>query len=332
MSFENPVWFLALLLLPLGVYFRHFWARRGSTIRMSFANWRGSSFVNPFTWQRFFATIMSASFWLGVVLLIVAQAGPVQVARERVYLSRGVDIMFVLDVSYSMAAQDNPGISRFEEAVETMRSFIQRRRNDPIGLVVFGSEAAMRVPPTLDYDFLLAHLDGLRLGELGEGTSLGMGIALATLHLDSSSASQKILIVLTDGEQNSGEILPGSAADLAAEQGIRIYTIGLGSTEEVPLEFTDPLTGQRFRGTYRGSVDEELLTRIAVRTGGQFFRASSPGALEGIFQGIDSLERVESRLRIQVNREPLHRPFLLFAFILIMSNMVLRKLVLREVP
>src|SRR5690606_725575 len=118
---------------------------------------------------------------------------------------------------------------------------------------------------------------------------------------------------------------------LAAEQGIRIYTIGLGSGEEVPLEFVDPNTGQRFRGTYRGGVDPELLTQLAARTGGQYFQASSPGALEGVFQGIDTLERVESRLRVQVNREPMHRFFLMVGFIFVLLDQVLRRLLLQEV-
>ena len=331
LSFENPGWFLFLLFLPFLIYLRHFWPSRGSTIQVSFMNWRGPGFTNVITIQRFVSIFLSGAFWAGFSLLIIAQAGPVLVQRERIYLTRGVDIMIVLDVSPSMAAQDVPGQSRFDSAVRTVRSFIQRRRNDPIGLVVYATQAALRVPPTLDYDFLLESLDQAHIGEMGDATALGTAIAMGAMHLSHSTAPHKIMILLTDGEQNAGEILPQTAARLVAGQGIRMYTIGLGSNEQVPLEFTDPVTGQRFRGLYQGYVDHDGLTALASMTGGEHFPAPTPAALDSIFLGIDSMERVESRVRIQVHREPIHRAFLLAGFLLIMADIVLRKLLLKEV-
>lgn len=331
LSFENPINFILCALLPLGIYYRHFFPGRGSTIHYAFVNWRGTGFRNPLGLARFGSGVLGVLFWVGFACLLVALTSPVLIQRERVFLSRGVDIMIVLDISPTMSALDSPGVTRFEAAKNVIRSFVQRRRNDPVGLTIFGTEAALRVPPTLDYAYLLENLGQVQLEELGIGTALGMGIGLGALHLNQSTASEKIMILLTDGRQNSGEILPEAAAELARSRGIRIYTIGLGSNRPVAGQVTDPATGIRYYGNIVEHVDVEGLTRIAALTGGEYFSAANPGALESIFQSIDSLERVESRVRVQVYREPIHRIFILLGFLFILADAVLRRLLLKEV-
>jgi Ca-activated chloride channel family protein len=331
LGFEQPGWFILFIFFPPLMYLRHFWPNRGGTISISFMNWGGGGYPGKLTFHSFFAGIFSLSFWVGSAMLLVALAGPVMVERERIYLTRGIDIMILLDVSPSMAAQDTPGLTRFDSAVSTIQGFVQRRTNDPLGLIVYSSQAALRVPPTLDYDFFLESLSQVQIGDMGDATALGTALALGAMHLSQSTAPIKVLILLTDGEQNAGEILPQTAVQLLVNQGIRLYTVGIGTTGPVPIEFTDPISGELFRGTYEGRVDHQLLTQLATQTGGSHFQAASPGALNAVFQGIDGLERTETRVRIQVNREPIHRTIILFGFGLILLEFFGKKLLLKEV-
>jgi len=329
--FEHPGVLALLILVPVGIYFRHAAKSRGGVIRYPFRIWRGNGYYSRMNLTRILFTVASVSFWLGAVGIILALAGPAQVKRDRVYLSRGIDMMIVLDESPSMAAQDFVPGNRFETARDVIRRFVEKRENDPIGLVSFSKEAALRVPPTVDYSQLLAGLDDLSIMSLGDGTAIGMGIALGALHLSSSTASQKIIILLTDGKNNSGEILPETAARVAAQMGIRIYAIGIGNDRPTPLEFTDPRTGQVYRGSFEGGFDEALLQKIASISGGAYFYAGTSGTLEAVFRAIDSIETVEKRVRIEVKTTPRYREVLLLALGLILLDFVLRKLVLREV-
>jgi Ca-activated chloride channel family protein len=329
--FREPIFLALLALVPIGVYFRHFWKRRGGNISFPFHVWGGSGFNPQFRGLRLFRALGILAFWVGATALIVATARPATVERQRVFLTRGIDIMIVLDESPSMAAQDFAPVNRFETAREVIREFVNRRENDPVGLVSFGQEAALRVPPTTHYEEVLRALDGLQIMSLGDGTAIGMGLALASLHLSSSSASEKVVILLTDGENNAGEIFPETAATVAEQLGIRIYAIGIGNTEETRLEFTDPTTGQTFRGTFQGGFDEELLQSVAQTSGGAYFYAGTSGTLASVFDAIDSIETVEKRVRIDVRTTAHHRPFILFGLAAIGLDVVIRKWLLREV-
>jgi Ca-activated chloride channel family protein len=329
-TLENPELLLLLLLLIPLFYFRHLWRGRGGKLTFAFTNWQGKGFSNPVTLPALAYLFSLALSWVGIVLMIIALAGPSRVTRERIFTSRGIDIMFVIDISPSMAARDFIESSRLESAQETILRFIDRRKNDPIGLAIFGSQAALRVPPTLDYEHLKTAVQDLQVMELGEGTALGMGIALGALHLRNSSAAEKVMVLLTDGESNAGEILPEAAARIAKEAGIRAYVIGIGSDREVLLEFTDPNTGKPYRATYQGSLEEDLLRNIAETTNGEYFAVTNPGSLEGVLLSIDSLERVETRLKVEVNKEPVHRMLIVLAFIFVFADYVLRKMLLRE--
>lgn len=329
--FETPGYLFLLLLVPAGIYFRHLWPGRGGKLPFAYRMWNTRGFSPSFFARRAAFGLAVLAFWAGVIALILALAGPAGVSRERVYLNRGIDMMLVLDESPSMAAQDFAPVNRFETARETIRRFVERRENDPIGLVSFGREAALRVPPTTDYEKLGAVLEDLRIMELGDGTAIGMGLALGALHLRSSDAPEKVMILLTDGKNNAGEVPAETAAQVATELGIRIYTIGIGSETQTPIEFTDPETGQVYRGTFEGGFDEGLLREIAELSGGAYFYAGTSGTLESVFEAIDSIETTEKRVRIEVSTEPRHRILIIFALGALLLDFFIRKLVLREV-
>ena len=328
---ESPAYLLLLLLLIPGIFFNHHCRNRGGLFVFPLGLWEGESFrPRPRLWH-ILLFLSSFLFWLGVSLLIFALAGPVKVEKERIYLSRGIDIMFVLDESPSMAARDFPPENRFETAKELILDFMKGRENDALGLVTFSGEATLRVPPTVDYDAFTREVRNLRIMTLGEGTSVGLGLAIAALHEQSSSAGERIIILITDGENNSGEIAPLSAARIAADMGIRIYTIGVGSEGRFPLEYQDPDTGKIYRGVYESVYNEELLSEIARLSSGKYYSAVSPGALEQILMTIDSLESTEKRIRIKAGTTPEHRIVILSGFIALFISFFIRKIIFREV-
>jgi Ca-activated chloride channel family protein len=318
-------------IVPTLFYLVHLWDRRGGHISFSFTIWQKEVLPRPKWHLRFLIAGSSLFFWCGLIALLVALAGPSISERERIYLNRGLDILIILDQSPSMAAQDFSPVNRFETAKEVILEFVERKRSDALGLVSFGSEAALRVPPTRDYETLKTRIGELRLMELGEGTAIGMGIAVACVHLSDSSAKEKVAILVTDGENNAGEISPLSAARIASEMGIRVYTIGVGTRGESSIELEDPVTGNIIRGKIDSSYDEELLKKIAAITGGRFFSASSPGSLQSVFNDIDSLETIQQRVRINIRTEPVHREFTLLALGLLLASFLIRKIFFREV-
>ncbi len=330
-TIEEPAYLLLLILVIPGIYFSHFYRERGGVFNFPLGLWKGDFFqsrTGSWYWLLIFA---SFCFWAGAALLIIALSGPVRVEKEKIYLSRGIDILFVLDESPSMAAKDFPPENRFETAKSMILEFVQGRENDAIGLVTFSGEAALRVPPTVDYSTFARELNNLNIMTLGEGTSVGLGLAIAALHLQNSSADERIIILLTDGENNSGEIAPLSAARIARDMGIRIYTIGVGSEGKVPLEYQDPETGKIYRGVYESVFNEGLLEDLARSSGGRYFTAVSPGALEQVLRTIDSLESTEKRIKIHASTTPGHRQVIFLGFLSILLSFIIRKIVLREV-
>ncbi len=323
---ERPGVLILLLLLPPLVYLRHFWSRRGGRVHFPVSLWGGERFREPLTVRILAVKVSSVFFWCAWVLLIVAAAGPTRTERERIYLSRGADIMLVIDQSASMAAQDFQPVNRFETARAVIRRFIDQRLNDHIGLVGFSAEAALRVPPTMHHGHVLDSLDSMFLMELGDGTAIGMGLALATLHLQGSQAENKAIVLLTDGVNNAGEVSPEAAAEVAGRQGVRIYAIGVGSGKEAAIEVRNPEDGQLYRGTVRESYDQETLTRIAELSGGTYYSAGSAGTLEAIFNAIGTAEDTERRVRVQVRRFPYHRRLLLLALSLLVVDILVRRI------
>jgi Ca-activated chloride channel homolog len=329
--FDRPAYLLLLLLVPVLIYFRHFWRGRGGMLSFPFGVWGGAGFSPPATAMSALIVVSSLLFWLGVTVLVLALAGPQRVTRERSFLTRGVDIMIVLDQSPTMAARDFRPDNRFEAARGVVRRFVSLRENDPIGLVGFGAEASLRVPPTIDYEYLLAELDRMRILEMGDGTAIGMGLAVAALHLEGSRAPRKAIVLLTDGINNAGEIQPETAARAARSLNIEIYVVGIGSGQEVAIELLDPESGQTLRGSVRDGFDEESLRAIAEVGGGRYYYAGSNTALQAVFDAIDTVERVEQRSLLRVVRDPYDRLLILIGLGLVVFDFLVRRWIAREI-
>jgi Ca-activated chloride channel family protein len=329
-SLEHPAVLLLLAPLAVLVYLVHFNPRRGGKVRFNLGSWGAPLPAFPVGAGRLLLWTSRVLFWSGFVLLVAALAGPVVIERQRIYLTRGVDLVIALDQSPSMSARDVGSLSRFEAAQEVIRQFVAGRENDAIGLVGFGTEAALRVPPTLDCRYLLETMGSLRIKELGDGTAIGSGIALAALHLRDSRAREKVIVLVTDGDNNAGDVPPERAAAIAAELGIRVYTIGIGSEGETTLEFVDPETGEEVRGLYQGRLNEELLKSIALGTGGRYFSSGTLGVLTAIFREIDGLEKTRQEINVFVEHRPEHGLFILAGLAAVLLGLLASRILLRE--
>ena len=331
-TFEAPGYLLLLLVLPVFMGLRHFWRARGGRVSLPLGLWKGAKLTSFQPVLAFLNVVSHLAFWLAWVAVVLALAGPIITHQKKLYLNDGSDIMIVLDESPSMAARDFPPQTRFEAAKAVITRFIHGRQNDEIGLVLFGSEAQLSIPLTTDYQtFLNEGLNRAQVMGLGDGTALGMGIAVATLHLEKAPGKNKMIVVLTDGDNNAGEIQPGTAAELAHSLGIRLYLVGIGTPDTVPLEIRDPRTGLSYSGTLEGGFHENFLRSLAIPPWGQYFSASSPGSLESIFQSIDSKESTSRKIQIQVVNDQLYSYFVLAALGLLIFSFFVRKLVLKEI-
>jgi len=232
--------------------------------------------------------------WIALVLALVAIARPQQGVEQSETESRGVDIVLAIDVSPSMAAEDFRPSNRLMVAKQTARTFVRQRRHDRLGLVGFAATAFTQCPLTLDHDALVELLDGLDFGLAEDGTAIGMGLATAVAGLRESRTPSKVVVLLTDGQNNRGAIDPLTAADLAKAYGVKVYTVLAGTGGIVPVPVDDPVLGRRMQ-MMRMDVDDASLRQIAERTGGRFYRAADPQALEGIYAEIDRLERAPIR-------------------------------------
>lgn len=329
-SLDFPLALIGLPPLLVLVYLAHFRKARGGKLSFNFGIWGKDHFHYGTTVKGLLVLGTRVLFWSGFSILILALAGPVVIEKKRSYLSRGLDLVITLDVSPSMSARDVGSVSRFDAARDVIREFIRGRENDAIGLVVFGKEAALRAPPTFDTRFVGEVLDSLQVMELGDGTAIGMGIAVSALHLKDSGSMEKVIILVTDGDNNAGEIAPEKAAQVAAGLGIRIYAIGIGSEGETTIEFKDPESGKQVRGVYQGKLNEQLLKQIAAATGGRYFHSGTLGILDTVFQEIDSLETTKTEVAVFVERKPRHGTFILIGFSMILACVLLNKMLSGE--
>ena len=255
--------------------------------------------------------------YCGAALLFAGAAGPLIKTSETVWLNRGADILFVIDISPSMAALDMDGTSRFAAARSLLQDFAERRPTDSIGLVAVGSDAALLVPPATDRGILSLRLDELQIGELGDGTALGMGLAVAAYHLEKSTAQRRAVILISDGENNAGAIHPLTAAEIIRDMGISLWVIGIGSGGEVPIDYIDPFTRMRRTGLFDSRYDVDALREISAAADGTWIPAASADALAAAFARIDDQEIVIRRSGSVTRSRPCHLPFLLAALGLI---------------
>lgn len=236
---------------------------------------------------------------LALVLIVVALARPQSGSTSETVVSHGVDVVVALDVSDSMRALDFQPLNRLEVARKTLDEFVARRDRDRIGLVVFGTYATTRCPLTLDHDLLRGLLREVDFaGDEEGGTAIGMGLATAVQRLRTSDAKSRVVVLLTDGRNNRGQIGPEAAAEAARALGVRVYTIGVGTEGEVPVPVQTPV-GERYV-MQRIDLDETLLRGVADQTDGMYFRVTDPEALRSTLERIDQLEtsEIESKVRV----------------------------------
>jgi Ca-activated chloride channel family protein len=321
LEWATPLWFLALpvaLIAP--------WLVRGPRVRM--ASLRAMRAPPTLRWM--LAWLPQAAASLGLVLLTVGLARPQLVDRERVVESEGIDILLVLDTSGSMEAEDfhlgSRAANRLEVAKEVVARFVDGRKDDRVGLVVFGEEAFTQVPLTLDHDALVDFLRQVQIGMAGaRQTAIGDAIAVAGRRLKELDAESRVMILLTDGRSNAGSVEPLEAAEAAKALGIRIYTIGVGSKDGGGIFGI-------FGGRRRGELDEATLRMIAKKTGAQYFRAADTEALAEVYRTIDKLEKTTAESREFVHREEVFHPWVWSGLAMLLLNLLLGETVLRRLP
>ena len=268
---------------------------------------------------------LKALEFAGILLLFLSAAGPVVKTAETVWLNRGADIIFVLDTSPSMAALDMDGENRFNTARILLTEFAHRRPSDNIGLVALGDNAALLIPPTADRDALDIRLEQLQIGEFGDGTALGTGLAIAAYHLDKSNARRRVAVLITDGENNAGAIHPETAASMLRETGISLWVIGLGSAGEVPIDYIDPYTKIRRTGVFDSRFDAESLRRLSISGGGLYIAAPTADAFAAAFSQLDEGEITVQRSRLINRRHSLSFHFLVPAVVLLAAVRFIRR-------
>jgi Ca-activated chloride channel family protein len=254
--------------------------------------------------------------------LIIALARPRAGARAENITSEGINIALAIDISSSMLAEDFQPLNRLEVSKDKVKSFVAGRQSDRIGIVAFAGEALTQVPLTTDYPVVLAAVDNLQAGQLEDGTAIGTAIATAANRLREAQGESRVMILLTDGENNRGAIDPRTAARAAAAFGVRIYTIGAGSMGTAPVPVGRGLFGLRYENR-PVRIDEPLLRDVARITGGRYFRAVDAAALERIYEQIDALERAPVRVQRYIDYAELYRWPLALALLALVGEMAI---------
>jgi Ca-activated chloride channel family protein len=328
--FADPQYLVFLILIPLIGYF--LWQRRSRMSgQLKYSTLRHirkapTSFRGRLRQFMFFLR-------LGIIaLIILGLARPQSGARQEQIVTEGIDIMLVIDVSSSMLAEDFKPKNRLEAVKEVAKDFIQGRKNDPIGMVVFAGEAFTQSPLTLDYGVLTQVLNSLEVApQEWDGTAIGNGLATAVARIKDSKAKSKVIILLTDGVNNAGEIDPITAAQVAHTFDVRVYTIGAGTRGTALYPVEHPIFGKQYR-RIRVEIDEDLLKRIAETTGGKYFRATDTEKLRAIYREIGDLEKTKIEVKEFTKYTELFVNYAGLALALLLLEVILSNTYLRKLP
>jgi Ca-activated chloride channel family protein len=323
------LWFLVILaFIPLYLWLTIFHRRREASIRYSdLGNVRKVKGTRSVRYRRVLIFLRGLALSLMVVALARPQAG----RKSEEILTKGIDIVLTLDVSTSMRAEDFKPNNRLWVAKEVAKDFIRGRRNDRIGLVIFAGKSFTQCPLTLDYGVLLDFLDRVEIGMVEDGTAIGMGLATAINRLRESQAKSKVVILLTDGRNNRGEIDPVTAAKAAQPLGIKIYTIGAGKRGSAPYPIEDPIFGKRYV-RLPVEIDEKTLEEVARTTGGRYFRATDAQKLSAIYEEISQMEKTKIKTREYMEYSERFGRFLFPALLFLMIEIVLANTRFRKIP
>ncbi len=334
MEFAEPWWLLALVLVPAVGWLLRRPGDHGSG-GMSYPD--VGSLEGRVTGRLLAAR---AAPWLTIIaltLMIVAMARPRQLEEVAEVSAEGIDIVLTLDISGSMRAEDFQPDNRFVVAKRVLRSFIERTRDDRLALVVFAGKAFTQCPLTLDHEMVLRLLKDVELGMVEDGTAIGMAIATGAARLEKSDAKSRAVILLTDGRNNAGSIDPVTAAKAAGAIDVKVYAVGVGTQEGARIPIDDPVFGRSYArnpdGSYqRTKMDEETLKRVAELSGGKYFRAADPEALEQIYEQIRSLEKSRFETTQYRRYQEFAGALMLPALALLALEVVLSCTWLRKIP
>jgi Ca-activated chloride channel family protein len=313
-----------------------------------YINWGGKNFFAPiiiFSRAKFLKLnrlglkeklfkLLNILKYVAILLIILALARP---QKSNVYEQsndQGIDIIIALDTSTSMRSLDFRPLNRMEAAKKVTKDFIKERKYDRIGLIVFAGLAFTQCPLTTDKDSLIEFVNNIQIGDTGvDGTAIGCAIMTSINRIKDSQAKSKVIILVTDGNNNTGEIDPITASQIAkGYSNIKIYTIGVGSTQGAIYEVDDPFFGKREVRIREEAINENVLKEIAENTGGQYFRAQDTKSFENIMRQIDKLEKYEIEVRQLRYYNELYKYFLIPAFILLVLVIILEKTWLRKLP
>ncbi|MBQ9909076.1 MAG: VWA domain-containing protein [Treponema sp.] len=333
--FETPQGFFLLASIPIFYILRRLGIFSRIQFPLTISDWGGKTF----TYRDSFSRIASFTAHLlavaGFCALVTALANPVIRHQEKIFTSRGTDILFVLDTSPSMAARDilltGGQTRRLDAAKIGIKTLVSSENGASWGLVAMASEAACIVPPTDDTELFLKRLDDLDIGEFGEGSAIGIGLATAIYHLSTSAAPKKCIVLITDGENNAGQLHPETAAKLASENKITIYTFGIGTKGTVPIEYTDKKTGKTHSGFYESEFNTSSLEEIAELAGGSYFGIESTAALSDSLSQIAQKEDSMQTFHYRTSDKACYANFLLLSLIFFFAAWLIKRLLLSEI-
>lgn len=327
--FAHKGYLFLLLLIPLLVWWHIFLKRRGQ--RFIFFSSQALVPDSSHTLKSFFIQHLNYIKLVSLVFFILALARPQLLNYYNVESKKGIDILITLDISGSMASIDFKPKNRLEVAKEVIADFIRKRNTDRIGLVVFAGASYTKCPLTIDYEMLDYFLKQTEIGELEDGTAIGMALASSVNRVRFAKTGTKVIILLTDGINNRGELDPRDAAAMARDFNIRVYTIGVGTKGKAPYPVKDSY-GQVRYVLLDVEIDEQLLQEIANSTGGLYFRATDKDSLERIFTEIDRWEKTEVSSRRFYEAKELYPYFILAGLLLLLAVELARRTFLRTLP
>ena len=324
-EFASSYYLYGLIIIPLLIIWYIFLGRK----HQAYVKFTDTGFFGnlPKSWRIYVRHILFVLEMCALALLIIALARPQSTSKNQKINIEGIDIVLTIDLSSSMLAQDLKP-DRLEAAKNISADFVKGRPEDRMGLVVFASETFTQVPLTTDHGMLLNMMKDLKCGMLEDGTAIGDGLASSVSRLKDSEAISKVVILLTDGDNNAGSVDPATAAEMAKLFGIRVYTIGVGTRGTAPYPVQTPFGGIQY-AQVPVTINEPLLQQIADETGGKYYRATSNEKLEQIYEQIDQLERskIEINEFTRVHEEFL--PFVLLSLALLLLDFILRHTVFK---
>ena len=336
MTWETPSAFLLLILLVF-VFFWNRWRRGKKEASVQFSSLQEVKTARPGLRAQL-SLLPEILKILALLFAVIALARPREGNTKIRKNVEGIDIIICMDISDSMLIEDMKPLNRLESAKQTLKKFVERRNSDRIGLVVFAGESFTMVPPTLDYAMLISRVDEITTAKdahIKDGTAIGVAMANAAGRLKDSAAKSRVMIFMTDGENNSGTIDPETGLEIAKGYGIKVYSVGIGhdGPTRIPI-YQQDVFGKKIK-TYQpfeSTVNEDLLSRMASETGGKYYRASKEDSLEGIFRDIDSLEKTKVDVNKYTRYTEKFPPYLVISLFLYFLSLILSRTWLRRLP